>query len=130
MVSNRKTRRTARRLFQMCVSSGRLDEGRVRTAAARVATSRRRGSMAILWEFLRLVRVDIDRYTAHIASAAPLPRDLEAAIVARLNQVYGAGVRTIFAVDPALIGGLRIQVGSDVYDGSIRTRLSALDASL
>jgi F0F1-type ATP synthase delta subunit len=36
----------------------------------------------------------------------------------------------MFAVDPALIGGLRIQVGSDVYDGSIRARLATLDARL
>ena len=35
--------------------------------------------------------------------------------------------RTIFGHRPALIGGMRIQVGSDVYDGSVRAGLAALE---
>jgi F-type H+-transporting ATPase subunit delta len=43
---------------------------------------------------------------------------------------YGAGLQPSFEVDPALIGGLRIRVGSDVYDGSLRARLAALQTRL
>ncbi len=42
---------------------------------------------------------------------------------------YGAALRTTFVLQPALIGGLRIQVGSDVYDGSVRAGLAALERS-
>ena len=35
----------------------------------------------------------------------------------------------LFAQNPALIGGMRIKVGSDVYDGSVQARLAALQES-
>jgi len=40
---------------------------------------------------------------------------------------YGTRVETVFAVDPTLIGGMRVRVGGDVYDGSIQGRLAAID---
>jgi F-type H+-transporting ATPase subunit delta len=43
---------------------------------------------------------------------------------------YGGGFKTLFSENPALIGGMRIKVGSDVYDGSLRTKLAALAARL
>jgi F-type H+-transporting ATPase subunit delta len=43
-----------------------------------------------------------------------------------LNQIYGQGLNISFAQNPALLGGLRIKVGSDVYDGSVQSRLENL----
>ena len=43
--------------------------------------------------------------------------------------MYGPGISTSFAHNPALIGGMRIHVGSDVYDGSVRAGLDALEKS-
>ena len=77
---------------------------------------------AILSHFMRLVRLDLARHTATVESATPLPPDLQAAIEASLTRRYGPGLTTAFAQRPALIGGMRIQVGSDVYDGSVRGR--------
>ena len=59
----------------------------------------------------------------------PLPADLQVSVQAELTKVYGPGITASFAENPALIGGLRIQVGSDVYDGSVRGRLAALERS-
>jgi F-type H+-transporting ATPase subunit delta len=58
-----------------------------------------------------------------------LPPDLQAGIEAGLKRRYGPGLSTAFAHRPALIGGMRIQVGSDVYDGSVRAGLAALEKS-
>jgi F-type H+-transporting ATPase subunit delta len=58
-----------------------------------------------------------------------LPADLQTAIKAGLMQRYGSGLTTAFAHRPALIGGMRIQVGSDVFDGSVRAALTALENS-
>ena len=40
---------------------------------------------------------------------------------------YGPGMSTSFAANPELIGGMRVKVGSDVYDGSVRTALLTLE---
>jgi F-type H+-transporting ATPase subunit delta len=56
-----------------------------------------------------------------------LPGDLRDAIGSSLARKYGPGLVTNFVHRPALIGGMRIQVGSDVYDGSVVARLAALE---
>ncbi|HZF01956.1 MAG TPA: F0F1 ATP synthase subunit delta, partial [Methylomirabilota bacterium] len=55
--------------------------------------------------------------------------DLQASVQASLTQTYGPGLNISFGQNPALIGGMRIKVGSDVYDGSIHARLAALKES-
>jgi F-type H+-transporting ATPase subunit delta len=76
-----------------------------------------------------LVKLDLARHMATIESATPLPTDFQAAIEAGLTRRYGPRLTTAFAHLPALIGGVRIQVGSDVYDGSVRAGLAALEQS-
>jgi F-type H+-transporting ATPase subunit delta len=130
MMMKTKTRRAARLLFRLCAVDGMLDEVRVRHVAARLAASRRRGALPVGREFLRLVRLDVDRRTALVESAMPLPVDVRDDVSARLDGIYGPGVKATFALNPALGAGLRIQVGSRVYDGSVRGRLAALEALL
>jgi len=59
----------------------------------------------------------------------PLPADLQAQVAGRLNQIYGDGLDLTFKQDASLIGGLRIQVGGDLYDGSVKMRLEKLQQS-
>ena len=130
MKANRKVKRAARQLFRLCLVAGRLDEGRVRQVAQGIAASRRRGKLPILSDFLRLVRLDSDRHTAVVESATPLAAGMREGIETGLARVYGPGLDASFSENPALIGGMRIKVGSDVYDDSVRARLSALEARL
>ena len=69
------------------------------------------------------MKLDYAEHTATIESATPLPDDLRAAVQGGVTQHYGPGLTTAFAENPELIGGMRIQVGGDVYDGSVRARL-------
>jgi F-type H+-transporting ATPase subunit delta len=126
MRASRKAKRTARQLFRLCVVAGVLDERRVRQVVHRIARSGRRGALEVLSDFRRLVRLDRDRHTALVESAAPLARDLRQHIQADLLRLYGPGLKTSFERNPDLIGGVRIRVGSDVYDDSVRARLAAL----
>ena len=130
MRANRKIRRTARQLFRLCLVKGVLDEGRVRLVARRIASAGRRGAIPILASFQRLVRLDRERRTALIESATPLSASMREGIQSDLARIYGPGLDTSFDQNPALIGGMRIKVGSDVYDDSVRARLTALEARL
>jgi F-type H+-transporting ATPase subunit delta len=76
---------------------------------------------------LQLVKIERSRHTAEVESATSLPPDLQASVRAGLARVYGPGIRISFAQSPALIGGMRIKVGSDVYDGSVKAGLEALE---
>lgn len=130
MAAKTRTRRAARRLFRLCQVAGILDEPRVRQVATLIGASGRRGSVPILGEFKRLVRLDVDRRTALVESAVALPLEIREELSAELARRHGPGVRTTFALNPALVAGMRIKVGSEVYDGSVRARLAALEARL
>ena len=129
MKTAKQTRRDAKRLFRLCFVNGLLDESRVRQVVQKIIEAGRRGSSALLHRFLYLVKLDLDRHTAEVESATPLPDDLRASIQADLTRRYGPGINASFTQNPALIGGMRIKVGSDVYDGSVRAGLDELEKS-
>lgn len=130
MKATKKVKRVARELFRLCVVDGVLDGARARKVAAHLAGSGHRGALSMLSEFQRLVRLDRDRRTALVESALPLGGSLRNAIQARITDTYGPELRTVFTENPALIGGIRVKIGSDVYDGSIRAKLAALERQL
>jgi F-type H+-transporting ATPase subunit delta len=127
MKTNKQIERMARQLFRLCLVNSLADEGRVHQVVGRVIEGKRRGYVALLSYFLRLVRLDRAAHTATVETAVPLPADLQAEVQARLARVYGQGINTQFGLEPALIGGMRISVGSDVYDGSVQCELATLE---
>lgn len=129
MKVSKQSKREAKQLYRFCLTDGVLDEQRARLVVEQVVKVRHRGCLAVLAHFLRLVREDIARHTAGVESATPLPQDLQASVEAGLGRLYGRGLKISYAENPALIGGMRIKVGSDVYDGSVRARLAALEES-
>jgi F-type H+-transporting ATPase subunit delta len=128
MKISKQAQRDARHLFGSCQVNGLLDEGRVRQAVALVLARKPRRYVQILSRLHRLVQLDVERRTARVESAVPLSAGLQADVAGRLKKIYGAGVAITFAHNPALIGGLRVQVGSDLYDGSVQAKLERLAA--
>jgi F-type H+-transporting ATPase subunit delta len=63
--------------------------------------------------------------TAKVISAHPLTADQLAALTANLKSRVGRDVTVAATVDPAILGGLFVQLGSQLIDGSIRTRLNS-----
>jgi F-type H+-transporting ATPase subunit delta len=123
---SKQARRDARQLFRACMTQGQLDENRARQALSDVVRVKPRGYMAILSHFQRLIRLEVGRRTARIESAQPLPGQMQEQIRGDLARQYGPGLNFIFAQNAALIGGVRIQVGGDVYNGSVQGRLATL----
>ena len=126
MMSAKQARREAKQLFRLCLVNGAVDEARARQVVRGLLRSKRRGYLVLLKLFHRLLKFDYARHTAQVESAFPLPADLRAHVQAGLEEAYGPGMALSFAANPSLIGGMRIQVGCDVYDGSIRSRLAAV----
>ncbi len=130
MKISKQARRDAKHLFLTCRTDALLDEAKVRQAVQAVVSQKPRGYVAILSHFHRLVKLDIDRRTATVESAVALPPATQESVKANLTRKYGAGLNLTFSQNAALIGGLRVKVGSDVYDGSVQARLNGLAESL
>jgi len=129
MNASKQAKREATQLFRSCLVNGLLDEQRARQVLQQIITTRPRGYLGILSHFRWLVKLDKAQHTAKVESARPLPPELQTEVKTDLERVYGAGLGISFAENSALIAGMRIQVGSDVYDGSVRSRLATLEQS-
>jgi F-type H+-transporting ATPase subunit delta len=130
MKISKQARRDARQLLRACMANAVLDENRVRQAVQAVIRDKPRGYLAVLSQFERLVRLETARRSARVESATVLTPQFQSHVQADLTQKYGAGLSFTFVHNPALLGGLRIQVGGDVYNGSVQGRLEALQESL
>ena len=126
MKISKQARRDGKSLFNTCRVNGVLDENRVRQAVKSVIAEKPRGYVAVLSHLQRLVKLDLERRTARVESAAPLTDEVTTTVKAELAWRYGQDLNLSFGVNKDLIGGLRIKVGSDVYDGSVRARLNEL----
>ena len=128
MKTAKQAQRDARQLFRLCLAGGSLDEDRARRIVRGLVDAGRPGALPVLSRFQRLLRLDRTKHSADVTSAVPLPPDIRAMLEAGIARVYGPGIVTAFAEDQTLIGGVRVTVGSDVYDGSVRAGLAALEA--
>jgi F-type H+-transporting ATPase subunit delta len=126
---SKRAKREGKALFRSCLVQGLLDENRVRQTFTSVIQAKPRDYSGILGHFHRLVEFEFARRSARVESATPLAPDLQNTLQSGLSRLYGPGLQVSYAQNPALIGGLRVKVASDVYDGSIQARLAALAQS-
>lgn len=130
MKVSRESRRQARELFRLACAGGSFSEDTARQIAAALCEKRPRGAYATLKEFTRLVRLEREKHRARVDSATTLTPAERGALEETLRARFGTDLTVEFREDPSLIAGLRIQVGSDVWDGSVRSRLESLKASI
>ena len=129
MKGNKQSRREAKQLFKGCQVAGQLDEGRVRQAVSLLIEKKPRGYFGILQELQRLVKLNVASRTARVESAVALSETQQQSVRENLGRLTGGEVSVEFAEDMDLIGGMRVKIGDDVIDGSVKTRLAALSES-
>ncbi len=130
MKVSKETRRLARELYRGSFTERRLDPAKVMGVVKSVADAKPRHYRAVLTEYQRLIRLEAQQHHAVIESAEALDHDTAHRTVGDLRARYGADLSAEFKVVPDLIGGLRVKIGSDVWDGSIRNRLDRLQSQL
>ena len=126
MKGSKQSRRLAKQLFKSCQVDDRLNADRVRKAVSLLIEQKPRGYFGILQNLQRLVKLDEASRSARVESAVALGQAQQEDVRNSLNRLKGGDVTVEFATNPGLIGGMRVKIGDDVYDGSVRTRLTAL----
>ena len=130
MKISKDIRQLSRKLMRASYVNGALDRERINSIVQSIIAERPRNYIHLLENYLRLLRLEFGKRQAIIESAAELDPEAGRKIMAGLEHKYGAGLATDFVVNPALLGGVRVRVGSDVWDSSVRSRLERLQQKL
>ncbi|MEM9480260.1 MAG: F0F1 ATP synthase subunit delta [Verrucomicrobiota bacterium] len=123
--------RIARQLFKLCLTAdGKLDFARVEQVVKKLAASKPRGYLGILKQFYRLVRLEAEKSQAVVETAVELDAGIKKQVESDLKNKYGDQLTFEYKTNPDLLGGMRVKVGSDVWDGSVKARLDRLSTAL
>lgn len=126
MKISREAKKITRELFQLSFVNGKLDAQRVSEVSDKIVATKPRSYVAILKEYTRLIRLELAKRHAIVESAVALDPAASQKIEGDIRAKFGADITTEFRTEPGLIGGIRIKVGSEVWDGSVRSRLQTL----
>jgi F-type H+-transporting ATPase subunit delta len=130
MKINKETRQLSKELLRASFTDGKLDNGRIASLVISLIKKKPRNYIKVLESYKRLLRLEVEKRTATIETATEVAPESSAQIVANLKRKYGSDLATRFVVKKELLGGMRIRVGSDVWDSSVLNRLHRLQQQL
>lgn len=130
MKITKEARQLSRKLLRMSLTDEKLDRAKVNAVVQTVIAEKPRHYLGALQTYQRLVRLELAKHHVVVESATPLSEATSSSILSNLKQKYGDDLTSEFTINPDLIGGMRIKLGSDVWDGSVRTRLQNLNDKL
>jgi F-type H+-transporting ATPase subunit delta len=105
------------------IGGGKAQLATVRLVSEAVLFARGRTLDEALETYAALAAVRRDRLSAHVRTAVALTEAQESRLAATLERQYGRTVDLHIEIDPAVVGGLNIQIGDEVVDATITRRL-------
>ena len=121
---------TARRIFRLCSQGGQMNEEHLRLAITKLSTEKPRDYRGMLQALRRLIRAAVAERQVTVESASHIDQATMVTLEGSLRQQYGQNLTFNFKTTPELLGGMRVRVGNDVFDGSVKARLQRLSDSL
>jgi F-type H+-transporting ATPase subunit delta len=109
---------------------GKASDDAIAIVAHLVQSPRGRRIGALLSSAARLVADEAGALVATVTAAAPLTDAQRASLVTTLTARYDREPRINLVIDPSIIGGLRVQIGDDVIDGTVASRIADLRLQL
>jgi len=126
MKTSKEAKLNARRLFRLCTPQGQLDVAALNLVVDELVASKPKGYQAILQELGSSLRLYRRAHHVLVTSAEALDEQQKHSLQQAISAKHGANYSYDWKVEPALIGGLVIQVGDNVSDASLKTRINNL----
>lgn len=108
------------------MTDGKLNEDNLRKVFKTIADKKPRNYQGILITLKNLVRQELERHHVVVESAEALDVSTSTRVESDLKSQHGNDLTFEYKVNPALLGGIRIRKGDDVWDGSLKSRLDRL----
>ncbi|MDO5630116.1 MAG: F0F1 ATP synthase subunit delta [Mobilicoccus sp.] len=103
--------------------AGRAEPDTVWLAQRPVLHPRGRKYSAAIWRQLKIAARRREQVTAVVTSAVALDEQQQSRLADGLSRLYDTRVSVTVVIDPDVLGGLRVEIGDEVIDGTVRRRL-------
>jgi F-type H+-transporting ATPase subunit delta len=126
----KKAQQFARQLFKMSVVDGVVSADRVSGVLSYVEKHRPANPVMVLKAYARYIATELAKGEAIVEHAGAINDATLAAIAAAMTKKYGRPVTATATSNPALLAGLRVHVGDDIYESSVAGQLAALSSAV
>jgi len=130
MAADKQTKLLAKQLFKLSVINGEVSAERVEGVLGWIEKHQPRRTLALLQQYHRLVANEVAKSRAVVEHAGAISPATLAAIEAAMTKKYSRKVTAVAKPNTALLAGLRVRVGSDVYESSVAGQLASLSSSV
>jgi F-type H+-transporting ATPase subunit delta len=130
MAADKQTKLLAKQLFKLTVVNGEVSAERVAGVLGWIEKHQPRRPLALLQQYHRLVANEFAKSRAVVEHAGAVSDATLQSIAAAMSKKYSRSVTSVAKPNPALLAGLRVRIGSDVYESSVAGQLASLSASV
>lgn len=130
MRADKKTKALAKQLFKLSIVNGAVSPEQVTGVLGYIEKNVPRHALALLQLYHRAIATELAKSNALVEHAGPISdttlRSVETVMTKRYSRPVAATARS----NPQLLAGLRVRVGSDVYESSVSGQLAALSSAV
>jgi F-type H+-transporting ATPase subunit delta len=131
MASGKKQiQQLARQFYKLSFANGVISAEQVRGVLEYIDKHRPANSMAVLKAYQRLVAAEVARGQAVVEHAGPIDSAALNAIATAMAKKYGRPVTAVEKRNDALLAGVRVRIGDDLYESSVAGQLAVLAESV
>jgi len=130
MAANKKTKLLAKQLFKLSLINGQVSAGQVEGVLGYLEKTQPHHLLALLKLYHRAIATELARSHAVVEHAGPLGEATLKLIERTMTQRYQRSVTASAKANPKLLAGLRVRVGSDVYESTVAGQLASLSSAV
>lgn len=130
MSGDKKTKLLAKQLFKLSLVNGEVSAEQVAGVLGYIEKTQPRHALALLKLYHRAIAAEVARSRAIVEHAGPIADSTLRMIEGSMSQKYKRTVSATAKPNPQLLAGLRVRIGSDVYETSVAGQLAALSSAL
>lgn len=126
MAASKQTKLLAKQLFKLSVVNGVVSPEQVAGVLGWVEKTQPTQSLALLKAYQHRIAIELAKSRAVVEHAGPVSDATLKQIEAAMTKRYSRTVSAVAQPAPSLLAGLRVRVGSDVYESSVAGQLATL----
>ena len=126
MAADKQTKQLAKQLFKLSLVNGQVSAEQVSGVLGWIEKNQPTHTLTLLKNYRRMIATEVAKSSAVVEHAGPLAASVLPQIESAMAKKYQRPVVATAQLNSGLLGGLRVRIGSDVYESSISSQLASL----